>query len=131
MLSRVLMTTSAVFLIGCGAVLNFAPQEVAAQVGVSGGAMATLVFQVLAGLLMGMGVVNWMSRGNLVGGIYGRAIALGNALQFVVGAFGLGRAIGTGSPPMLSFLLGAYLLFAAGFLYVMFFGNPVRAQGAC
>jgi len=131
MLSRVLMTTSAVFLIGSGAVLNFAPQEVAAQVGVSGGAMATLVFQVLAGLLMGMGIVNWMSRGNVIGGIYGRAILLGNSLQFVVGAFGLARAVGGDAPPVMLALVGAYLLFAVGFLYLMFFGNPVRAQGAC
>jgi hypothetical protein len=131
MLSRALMTTSAVFLIGSGAVLNFAPQEVAAQLGVSGGAMATLVFQVLAGLLMGMGIVNWMSRGNAVGGIYGRAIGLGNALQFVVGSFGFARAVVADSSPMLLVLLGAYLLFAVGFLYLVFFGNPVRVQGAC
>jgi len=131
MLSRALMTTSAVFLIGSGAVLNFAPHEMANQLGVSGGAMATLVFQLLAGALMGLGVVNWMWRANAVGGIYGRAIAMGNTLQFAVGAFGLARAAGDDSSPMVWALFGAYLLFAAGFGYVMFFGNPARAQEAC
>ena len=131
MFSRALMTTSAVFLISIGVVLNFAPDEIAVRLGVSGGAMATLAFQLLAGALLGLGLVNWMWRQNAVGGIYGRAIALGNTLQFAVGAFGLARAAGADSPPMIWALLAGYLLFAAGFGYVMFFGNPARAQEAC
>jgi hypothetical protein len=122
MSSRVLMAASAVFLFGAGLLLNFAPQEIATLLGVSGGRPTML--QILAGSLMGMGVINWMWKGHAVGGIYGRPIGLGNLLQFAVGAMGLGRAASAEAKPVIWGLLAFYVLFALWFGVVVFGGGP-------
>src|SRR5687767_14716581 len=74
MYTRILMSASATLLIGMGLILSFAPAEAAARLEMSGGPPALVTLQVMSGLFMGLGVINWMWRGNLIGGIYGRPI---------------------------------------------------------
>ena len=131
MSARVLMTSSGAFMIAIGAVLNFAPHEAAVRLGMDAGVAATLALQLLAGFAMGLGVVNWMWRGNAIGGIHGKAIGMGNLLQFAVGAFGLAKAASADSPPVLLALLAVYGVFAAWFAYVVFLGKGAPQGAAC
>jgi hypothetical protein len=52
----VIMTLAALFLIALGAVLNFAPTEVAGMLGFTGMPVAGVALQVLAGALLALGV---------------------------------------------------------------------------
>lgn len=128
--SRILMTVSAIVLGAVGIVLNFAPQEIAAWAGFSGMPLAALALQLMAGLYLGMGVLNWMSRGQEVGGIFGRAVAMGNLLQFAVGAFALVRAILNDVLPTIAWAAAAvYVILAVAFAWAVMVGWPQRAPG--
>ena len=125
---KLLLTVSAVFLIGVGAVLNLAPQETAAAAGLGGG--SPLPWELLAGALLGVGVMNAYSRSRPFGGIYGRPLGIANLLLFVVGAFALARAAqGDAASPAVWALLGFYAAFAAAFVWVVFLGGPKLPSG--
>ena len=127
-LGKLLLTASAVFLILFGAVLNLAPEEAAATAGLEGG--SALPWQLLAGALIGVGVLNAYSRGRPFGGIYGRPLGLANLLLFVVGAFALGRAASGGkASPTVWTLLVIYAAFAAAFVWVVFADGPKLRPG--
>jgi hypothetical protein len=69
-----------------------------------------------------MGMTNWMWRGNLVGGVYGRPIGIGNMVHFTVGAFALGRAAAGGQvPPQVWPVAGIYAVSALAFACIVFF----------
>lgn len=129
MMSKLTMNASAIFLFGLGVVLNFAPHELAVRAGFIGMPLADLTLQLLAGALLGLGAVNWMSRQSLIGGIYGRAIGIGNLLHFSVGAFALGRAASAGVAPELTWaLFGGYLALALAFAWLIFLGGSEPAS---
>jgi len=72
MKEKIVVTASSALLIVLGVVLDFAPQETAAALGIAVVPATTALTQVLASALLGMGFVNWFSRANRMGGIYGR-----------------------------------------------------------
>ena len=131
-MAKILLSLSAAFLGAIGLGLNFAPGEVAARLGLGGLPAATVILQILAGLLIGLAVINWMLRDSLASGARGRPLGLGNALHFAVGAFALGHALSAGltSTPAVA-LFAAYLSFAFGFLYIVFVAStPVLGDVA-
>jgi hypothetical protein len=119
-MSKALLTGSAAFLVALGLALNFAPGEAAAALGIEGG--STLPLQLLAGALVGVGLLNWYSREAVFGGIYGRPIGMANILLFVVGSFALGRAALPGSSPALWVVFACYAVFAIAFVWIVFVG---------
>jgi len=130
MKSKIVLTTSAVFLGILGVVLDLLPQETAASLGLGMEPIAVLILQVLAAALLGMGFMNWLSRGNPMGGIYSRPLALQNFLFFGVGAIPLDRAV-FHSDPKLAVQLAAcvFSVFAVAFGWLMFFHDPIpKAQ---
>ena len=123
--SKLLLVPSAVLLGAAGLAANFMPQEIAGRLGLTGLPAGALLVQLVAGFLIAFAVLNWMSRNQRVGGIYGKPLALANALQFAVGAFGLGRAaVGPLQSPLLWAAFAVYALFALGFLWLVFGGAP-------
>ena len=89
---RLLMTTSALFLAALGLPCVFAPDIVLARFVTHSSTAAELVVQLAGALYFGFAALNWMSRGSLMGGIYGRPVTIGNLLHFVAGAFALVKA---------------------------------------
>jgi hypothetical protein len=65
-----------------------------------------------------------MSKSNLVGGVFGRPLAMGNLGHFGIGAMALLRA--GGSDARLWVVAAVYGVFALGFAYVIF-GRPAPA----
>lgn len=92
---RALMVSSAAILGAAGVALLFAPAELARLVAGSSPGTAqspTLPLQLWAAALLGLGAVNWIGRGLMLGGIYGRALVLGNLVHWFVAALVLLRA---------------------------------------
>ena len=85
-LSKLTMTISAVFLGVLGLITIFFPQEILRYFNVPSSELTLLNIQLLGALYFGNAMLNWMSKGSLLGGIYGRPILIGNFTHFFIGA---------------------------------------------
>ena len=122
--TSLLMRSSAAFLAVIGLGASLFPRLALSHLDASTGAPAVLVVSVLGAQALGNAVMNWMARDTLIGGIYSRPVALGNATHFAAGAVVLGQAIVTGPVRLgLVGLAGGYLVFAGGFGVVVFGGG--------
>src|SRR5687768_1832930 len=87
--TRILMTASAIFMGIAGAAGLFLPQEIlSARDAPATGVFPALV-QLHAAVLLGFAMTNWVAKDSLIGGIYNRAVAVGNGAHFVIGAITL------------------------------------------
>lgn len=104
----------------------FAPSEMASWMGVASSPEMALALQLFGCALLGFAILNWMSRGNRIGGIYGRPIALGNLLLFTSASLALGKAAaaGTAVPQSISACVGFSFL-AAAFAWLTFIHDPI------
>ncbi len=122
--TRLLMSAAAVVLGSGGVACLFAPDLVLAAIAgdISPGAM--LLAQVLGTLLLGFAALDWMWKGNRLGGIYGRPIVLANVLHFVSTALVMVKALSR-EPALRALwpLAVVYAVFAAGF-FVLLFRDP-------
>lgn len=125
MKTKLLMTSSAVFFGIIGILLSFLPNEIAEYLSVEPTIITILFLQILGALYLGFGILNWMAKGTLIGGIYNRPIALGNLMHFVVGAITLVKVISNiqTHTEIIIFLTVFYVIFALLFAYV-FKTNP-------
>jgi hypothetical protein len=126
--TKFLMTASALFMAGLGVAASFAPQEILGHYDSNHGAVAVLLIQVAGALYLGFAMLNWMARGNLIGGIYSRPVALGNFVHFAVVAVTLLKVMAGGSFRSTEIIVAStiYSAFAAGFGWVLF--TSPRAQ---
>ena len=124
---RLLMTLSAIMLALLGLPCIFVPEIVLAKLSGSTTPGAELIVQLTGALYLGFAGLNWMGRGNLIGGIYGRPVAIGNLMHFLVGGLALLKTASKMSAPLLAWGIAVdYTIFAAWFALVVF-GNPLRA----
>ena len=124
------MTASAIVMGVVGIIASFLPQEILTYAGLPSAGIAPLFIQVLGALYLGFAMINWMVRAQLIGGIYGRPVAMGNFLHFMVGALALLK--GYFSAPVSGVLLGAtgiYTIFAISFTIVLF-THPLKRDAA-
>lgn len=125
MKTRWLMGASALFMAALGVAASFLPQEVLVYAGTPSGApIVVLLLQVAGALYLGFAMLNWMARGSLIGGIYGRPLAMGNFLHFFMVALLLLKALAAG-PATSGIVIGAlaYTVFGLWFGLVLF-RNP-------
>ena len=97
-----------------GLLMTFAPQEVLTWGGSQARPFPVLVVQAAGALYLGFAMVNWTARGTVIGGIYGRPVALGNLVHFFVVAATLLRAVAAAH--------GSRVLWAAFVAYAVFAG---------
>ena len=127
--TKILMTSSALLLAGIGILLSFLPNEVMEYLNVEPNIITILFLQLLGALYLGFGILNWMAKGTLIGGIYNRPIAIGNLMHFGVGAIALVKVVSniqTHSEIIIS-LTVVYVIFAILFAYV-FRTNPTKTE---
>lgn len=74
-----------------GLAATFAPAEILAATGSTADGYPVLLVQLIGALYLGFAILNWTARGQLIGGIYGRPVALGNFAHFAVMAITLWR----------------------------------------
>ena len=125
--TKILMITSALFMAIFGILLSFLPNEIAIYLNVEPNSITILFLKILSALYLGFGMLNWMAKGTLIGGIYNRPIAIGNLMHFGVGAIALIKVVSniqTHSKIIIS-LTVVYVIFAILFAYV-FRTNPTK-----
>ena len=125
---RLLMTTSALFLALLGLPCVFAPDIVLTRLAGSTSVLAEIIVQLTGALYVGFAALNWMSKGSLMGGIYGRPVGVGNLLHFFAGALAVVKVIPViDAPPITWVACVGYILFAVGFGLVVL-RNPLVAN---
>jgi len=114
------MTSSALFLGIIGLLLSFLPNEIAAYLDIESNIITILFLKIMSALYLGFGILNWMAKEALIGGIYHRPIAIGNLMHFAVGAIALVKLainIQTHSIAIIALTI-MYVIFAILFTYV-------------
>ncbi len=129
MKTKILMISSAVFLAIIGTFLSFFPNEIAEYLNVDPNVITILFLKILSALYLGFGILNWMAKGTLIGGIYNRPIAIGNLMHFGVGAIALVKVVSNieTHSEIIIFLTVVYVIFAILFAYV-FKTNPTKIE---
>ena len=123
------VTVSALCLGAAGILLLFAPQETGAAL-LPAASGADKLFQLLGTALLGFAMMNWTAKGAALGGIYGRAVVIGNLMHLLGGAFVLVPRALSGQATTTSFLIlsGAYAAGAVLFVYLTFFSSGLRRR---
>lgn len=93
--TKILMIASAVFfgIIGIG--LTFLAKEVYGYLTTDINQTILIILQILGAAYLGFAMLNWMTKNNLIGGIYSRPLLVGNLIHFLVSSFALIKIIGT------------------------------------
>lgn len=123
--TKILMIASAVFLGILGVGLTFLSEEIAAHFGKNLDTLSHLTLQILGSLYLGFAMVNWMAKNNLMGGIYGKPLNIGNLVHFLVSAFALIKLVFDikNHTVILVLLTFIYIAFTLGF-GIVFMNSP-------
>ncbi|MED5256293.1 MAG: hypothetical protein VX818_03560 [Candidatus Neomarinimicrobiota bacterium] len=120
--TKPLMTLNAIILALIGISLIFLPKEILDYFELSASDTLELLMQITGSLYFAFAMLNWMSKGSLIGGIYGRPIAIANLTHFVIA--GLSLIKGIMANPGLSYVIWSiaivYSIFAILFGIVAF-----------
>ena len=124
-----LMIASAVFfgIIGLG--LTFLPEELYGYLSTERNQTALLILQIFGAAYLGFAMLNWMTRNNLIGGIYGKPLIIGNLVHFLVSSFALIKILGKieNHFEIILTLTIIYAAFTIGFGFV-FMTNPDKLK---
>jgi hypothetical protein len=127
--TKILMTSSALFLAIIGILLSFLPYEIVDYLNIESNIITILLIKILSALYLSFGILNVMAKGTLIGGIYNRPIVIGNLMHFGVGAIELVKVVSdiqTHSEIIIS-LTVIYVIFTILFAYV-FRTNPTKTE---
>jgi hypothetical protein len=121
MKTKLLMTSSSVFMGFIGIALSFMPNEVIESLGQIPITASTLTSQLTGAIYFGFAVTNWMAKGILIGGIYARPLAIGNFAHFLIAGLALVKVSLTGGnyPIYIYGLTIFFTVFAVSFGYVL------------
>ena len=123
--TKYLMSVTALFLGLVGVALLFIPQEIASffQMDES----SVLALQLMGGMYFAFAMLNWMNKGNTIGGIYGRPVALSNFTHFFIGALTFIKIVMAGNHHF-SMVIACliYSVFASAFAYLLFYKRDIK-----
>jgi len=109
-----------------GISLIFLPNEILDYLELSVSETLQLLMQIIGSLYFALAILNWMSKGSIIGGIYNRPIAMANLAHFVIA--GLALIKGILANPSLSYVIWSiaiiYSIFAI-FFGIVAFKHPV------
>jgi len=125
--SSLFVTIYAGLLFALGGTLLFAPLSIGAPVDASTAA-SPILGQLLGAALIGFGATNWIARRAPLGGIYGRAVVLGNQMFSLIGALVLLRRIPP-EPGYAFWLLLSVLALGAALHGTLLLRGPYRGSG--
>jgi hypothetical protein len=127
--TKTLMIISAIFLAVNGFGFTFFPNEISVLLINDDNHIFILILQILGALYLGFSILNWMSKTNLIGGIYSKPLLIGNLLHFFTASMALIKLtfkVETNLQLIFSYTI-IYSLFTLFFGYV-FFTNPSLKQ---
>lgn len=119
---KYLMTASAITLGGAGIILTFIPEEVLTSCRLEATKPLQLLVQIIGALYFGFGMLNWMTKSSLIGGIYNRPIAVANFTHFLIAGLALVKGIiSIPDLPIIIWVAGIlYSIFAVLFGFILF-----------
>ena len=85
-------------------------------------ARAAWLGQIIAASWVALGALNWLSRSQLLGGIYGRAVVSANATYYFVAALSLLNFHDADSTAAFRLLLALHAVFALVYCFLLFMG---------
>jgi hypothetical protein len=91
--TKSLMTISAMILALIGISLIFLPKEILDYLELSESETLQLLMQIIGSFYFAFAILNWMSKGSIIGGIYNRPIAMANLTHFVIAGLALIKEI--------------------------------------
>lgn len=122
------MLATTLYLATIGIGLVFLPHEIAGPFGAGRNETFILTLQIIGSLYLGFGMMNWIAKNSLIGGIYNRPLVLGNLFHFLVSAFALIKVVGQYTGGQFKVILTIailYSLFAICFGYLLW-KSPVK-----
>jgi hypothetical protein len=117
------MVFTAVVMGVSGIALSFFPLEILRYAIGDPVAAYPLIMQLLGSLYFAFAMLNWTAKENLLGGIYGRSVIIGNLTHFVVGALALIKGSLMLHSPFVWIIAAVYSFFAVLF-GMIFFRHP-------
>jgi len=126
--TKILMTASSIFLMICGFGLTFVPEEISEFLNAGSNQTSILFLQILGSLYLGFGMLNWMTKNNLIGGIYSKPLVIGNLAHFLMSTIALIKIVGKYADSEFIIMLSLtiiYSFFTVGFGYA-FHKNPIN-----
>jgi Na+-driven multidrug efflux pump len=121
------MISSALVMGITGILLSFIPQEIITFFDSQAiSKLDTIMLQVAGALYFGFAMLNWTAKSNLIGGIYGRPIAIANLSHFLVASLALIKAYSSGQSLILIPTI-IYSLFAIAFS-IIFVTHPLKQE---
>lgn len=124
--TRLLMIFSAVLMGVAGISLTFLPKEIAEITFNQNAGWAVLVLQILGAQYLAFGMINWVAKDNLIGGIYSRPVAMGNFLHFIISGLALIKTAPAHQSAWYWSFTAIYVILACAFGYV-FFTHPKKS----
>jgi len=118
--TKILMILSAVVMAVIGLAASFFPQEILAYADAWSEVFEVTIVQVIGALYLGFAMLNWTARGDLIGGIYSRPVALANFMHTGIVTVLLGKIVMVNHLPELILGVVIYGVFAAWFAAVLF-----------
>jgi len=80
--TKLVMTLSAIIMAIIGISASFIPHEILTFIGLPTNQPLPLLIQVMGAMYFAFAMLNWFAKDNLIGGIYGKPIAIGNLFNF-------------------------------------------------
>lgn len=129
--TKLLMGASAIALGAMGIFLTFVPEAIPGYFGLEMSDTLALLVQILGALYFAFGMLNWMSKASLIGGIYNRPIAVANFSHFFIAGLALIKStIANPDFPLSIWAIGiTYLIFALSFGLILF-KHPVAEKNS-
>ena len=120
--TRIIMTLSAISLGTFGILLIFIPDTILSQLYVNTNNTALFLMQILGALYFSFGMLNWMTKTSLIGGIFNRPIAVANLTHFLIAGLALIKGlISNPNSPYIIWTLGIiYFVFGVSFGIILF-----------
>ena len=123
--TRFLMAASAVVLGIIGIAFTFLPAEILSYLNKQRDDL--ILMQLLGALYFGFAMLNWTAKGNLVGGIYSRPVAISNFTHFFIGGIALIKLEFKNPASEILICSFVYIIFAVLFGYVLM-SNPIYTK---
>lgn len=111
--TKIVMTLSSVTLGTAGILLTFMPEILLSQLSIEPNKPVLFLMQILGALYFAFGMLNWMTKTSLIGGIYNRPIAVANFTHFFIAGLALTKGL-------ISNPNSSYIIWTAGVIYFVF-----------
>lgn len=109
---------------------SFIPHGILTFIGLSTNQPLPLLIQVMGAMYFAFAMINWFAKNNLIGGIYGKPIAIGNFSHLMISSLALVKGINNDSISSVILAIAVVYLISAILFSFIAFCNPVKRDKA-